>query len=81
MLLSKVFHNTGREVEVEWSTEKDMDTFNCGFYYKVAGSSGEGRDIGGMWSAIKNDIFCSHNRRNISGGIGKVALGQCMKVT
>ena len=58
-----------------------MDASDSELYYKVTGSSREGCNISSMQPAIKDDLLCSHNRRNISGGISEVVARQCIETT
>ena len=52
-----------------------MNTPNSGLYHKVANSSWERCNPGGLQLVVKNDIFCDNYRRDIGRGSGKVIQG------
>ena len=57
-----------------------MNTSNSRLYYKVAISSRERCNSGGLQQVVKDDTFCGNDRRYISRRFGKVIQEQCVEV-
>ena len=57
-----------------------MDALNGRLYYEVTGSSGKRCDSSSVRQIVQNGTLCGNNRRNISGGIGKVIQRQHIEV-